>query len=189
MDSHKIIIWDDNACLGNRNASSIGAWHNSLDRRQTWYCIVSAPLQKKIDCHWTESRQTPHLCNGTLRGFGAPRSNAWEIGPTMSIIMRSIYLLKVNKGRYVCKVEKNLKGSLDLILSPSVKIQIMRRTVCLKCKGKTLLAVGFWIWKVCWQRPAMFCLYTSSKHSRPWFEFSLMVMWLNPGYLLNFFIL
>jgi hypothetical protein len=41
----------------------------------------------------------PPLCNGTVRGFGAPRSNAWEIGPTMSIIMRSIYLLKVNKGR------------------------------------------------------------------------------------------
>ena len=39
------------------------------------------------------------------------------------------------------KVEKILKGNLDLIPSPSpqVKIQIMGGKVCLKCKGKTLL--------------------------------------------------
>ena len=37
------------------------------------------------------------------------------------------------------KVEKNLKGSLDLIPSPSVKNQIMGGKVCLRCKGKTLL--------------------------------------------------
>jgi hypothetical protein len=41
------------------------------------------------------------------------------------------------------KVEKILKGSLDLIPShsPSVKIQIMGWKVCLRCKGKTLLCV------------------------------------------------
>ena len=39
------------------------------------------------------------------------------------------------------KVEKILKGSLDLIPSPSVKIQIMVGKVCLRCKGKTLLGV------------------------------------------------
>ena len=39
------------------------------------------------------------------------------------------------------KVEKNLKGSLDLIPSPSVKIQIMGGKVSLRCKGKTLLGV------------------------------------------------
>ena len=40
-------------------------------------------------------------------------------------------------------VEKILKGSLDLILSPSpsVKIQIMGGKVCLRCKGKTLLGI------------------------------------------------
>ena len=32
-------------------------------------------------------------------------------------------------------VEKILKGSLDLIPSPSVKIQIMDGKVCLRCKG------------------------------------------------------
>ena len=37
------------------------------------------------------------------------------------------------------KVEKILKGNLDLIPSPSVKIQIMGGKVCLRCKGKTLL--------------------------------------------------
>ena len=41
------------------------------------------------------------------------------------------------------KVENMLKGSLDSIPSPSpsVKIQVMGRKVCLKCKGKTLLGV------------------------------------------------
>ena len=43
----------------------------------------------------------------------------------------------------VIKVEKILKGRLDLIPSPSslVKIQIMSGKVCLKCKGKTLLDI------------------------------------------------
>ena len=40
-----------------------------------------------------------------------------------------------------CKIEKILKCRLDLIPTPlpSVKIQIMCRRVCLRCKGKTLL--------------------------------------------------
>ena len=39
------------------------------------------------------------------------------------------------------KVKNILKGSLDLIQSPSpsVKIQILDGKVCLRCKGKTLL--------------------------------------------------
>ena len=39
------------------------------------------------------------------------------------------------------KVEIFLKGSLNLINSPSVKIQIMCRKVCLRRKGKTLLCI------------------------------------------------
>ena len=39
------------------------------------------------------------------------------------------------------KVENILKGSLDLIPSPSVKIEIIGGKVCLKCKGITLLVV------------------------------------------------
>ena len=42
--------WDDNACLGVRNTSSIGAWPNSLDRRPPWYCIVSPLLQTNNYC-------------------------------------------------------------------------------------------------------------------------------------------
>ena len=41
--------------------------------------------------------------------------------------------------RYLGKVEKILKGSLDFIQSPSVKIQIIGGKVCLRYKGKTLL--------------------------------------------------
>ena len=44
----------------------------------------------------------------------------------------------------LCKVEKILKGSLDLSPSPSssMKIQIMGGKVCLRCKGKTLLDIA-----------------------------------------------
>ena len=52
-------------------------------------------------------------------------------------------LCDVLAGMAWLKVEKILKGSLDLIpsLSPSVKIQIMGRKNCLRCKGKTLLDI------------------------------------------------
>ena len=39
------------------------------------------------------------------------------------------------------KVEKILKGSLNLIPSPSLKIQILGGKVCLRSKGKTLMVV------------------------------------------------
>ena len=45
------------------------------------------------------------------------------------------------------KVEKILKGSLDLIPSPSVKIQILGGKVCLRRKGKTLLDIVNKLWK------------------------------------------
>ena len=41
----------------------------------------------------------------------------------------------------LAKVEKILKGSLDSIPSPSVKIQIMGGKVCLRRKGKTLMGI------------------------------------------------
>ena len=43
-----------------------------------------------------------------------------------------------SSGMYSSKVEKILKGSLDSIPSPSVRIQTMSLKVCLRCKGKTL---------------------------------------------------
>ena len=68
------------------------------------------------------------------------------------------------------KVEKKiLKGRLDSISSPSpsVKIQIMGGKVCLRGKGKTLLGIvnKLLYSKVCWQHPAMFCLYTFPTHN------------------------
>ena len=45
-------------------------------------------------------------------------------------------------GQFLVNVVENiLKGSLFSIPSPSVKIQIMARKVCLSCKAKTLLGV------------------------------------------------
>ena len=48
---------------------------------------------------------------------------------------------KRKTGQKICKVEKTLKGSLDSITSPSVKIQIMDGKVFLRRKGKTLLGL------------------------------------------------
>ena len=44
---------------------------------------------------------------------------------------------------YIVKAEKILKGSLDLIPSPSpsVKVQIMVGKVCLRRKSKTLMGI------------------------------------------------
>ena len=58
------------------------------------------------------------------------------------------------------KVEKILKGSLDSIPSPSVKIQIMGRKVCLRCKGKHCWAFLTNVWKqnVCRHHPAPYYL-------------------------------
>ena len=78
---------------------------------------------------------------------------------------------------YLCslfsKVEKILKGSLYLIPSPSpsVKIQIMGRKVCLMCRGKTLLGdVNKLLKTRLLTMPSNdlpYCLITSSKLSRP----------------------
>ena len=53
------------------------------------------------------------------------------------------FLIENSYSYLLCKVEKILKGSLDLIPSPppSVKIQIMGGKVCLRCKDKTLLGI------------------------------------------------
>ena len=47
----------------------------------------------------------------------------------------------IRNEKIIDKEEKIIKGSLDLIQSPSpsVKIQIMDQKVFLRCKGKTLL--------------------------------------------------
>ena len=64
------------------------------------------------------------------------------------------------------KVEKILKGSLDSIPSPSpsVKFQIMRRKVSLRCKSKTIL--GVLKTKGLLTSPSNVCHNTSGKLSR-----------------------
>ena len=75
------------------------------------------------------------------------------------------------------KVENILKGSLDLTPSPSLS------DYSNYCQESLLGIVN----KLLKTKPAMFCLFTSSKFSRQWFEFSLKVKVLgfNPGYLLK----
>ena len=75
------------------------------------------------------------------------------------------------KNKHKCfynKVEKILKGSLDWIPSPSpsVKIQIMGRS--LRCKGKTLLGIDNKLLKTksLLKSPGNVFLITSSKLSR-----------------------
>ena len=60
-----------------------------------------------------------------------------------------------------------------------------------KAKSCWVMSTNFLFSKVCWQRPAMFLIYTSSKLSCQSFEFSLKmkVMELNPDYLLKSFLL
>ena len=74
-----------------------------------------------------QQQQQPHLyaAGGHPRGGGP--------APPLPIQVR-IFFRQI-------KVEKILKGSLDLIPSPSLKIQIMDGKVCLRRKGKTLLGI------------------------------------------------
>ena len=62
----------------------------------------------------------------------------------VKIFINDFYLenhIQISTLAIAIKVEKTLKGSLDSITSPSVKIQIMDGKVFLRCKGKTLLGV------------------------------------------------
>ena len=70
---------------------------------------------------------------------------------------------------YQVKVEKILKGSLDSIPSPSVKIQIFGGKVCLRYKSKTLLGIVNKLLKTKG-------LLTSSNNVLPYY------IWIKPGY-------
>ena len=80
---------------------------------------------------WAEEAQLTKNCKVNLDVTGIYCHSLGKIDTMGSIILWKIFN----------KVEKILKGSLDLISSPSVKIQIMGGKVCLRCKGKTLLGV------------------------------------------------
>ena len=67
------------------------------------------------------------------------------------------------------KLGKVLKGSMDLIPSPSMKIQSKGGKVCLRCKGKTLLGIDnkHLKTKSLLKSPSNVLPHTSSKLSRP----------------------
>ena len=82
------------------------------------------------------------------------------------------------------KVEKILKGSLDLIPSPSssVKTQIMGGKDWLSCKGKTLLGIVKKFVDITQQCFALLHLVNFSANN-----LKVKVMEFNPGYLLQIF--
>ena len=88
-----------------------------------------------------------------------------------SVALAFLQTVLENKYKFwkiVNKIEKSKEYSLDLIPSPSpsVKIQIMG-SKGVKAQLCWMLSTNFWIQKVCWQCPAMFCLYASNKLSCP----------------------
>ena len=99
---------------------------------------------------------------------------------------------------FLHKVEKILKGSLDSIPSPSVKIQIMGRKVCLRYKDKTLIIAVNKLMKTksLLTSPSNVLPYYLKQTFPPKIEFSLKVnpgkdsysALLDPGYLLKPFL-
>ena len=69
------------------------------------------------------------------------RSNSSHGGFSGINSQNNASVTKSPSNNQVRKVENFLKGSLDLIQSPSVKIQIIGWKARLRCKGKTLLCV------------------------------------------------
>ena len=99
------------------------------------------------------------------------------------ILFIAPYLLNI---KILHKVENILKGSLDSIPSPSVKIRIMGGKVCFRCRGKTLLGDvdKHFVFKSFALLPQVNTPANNLK-----FGFLLKVMGLNPGYLLKSFLL
>ena len=69
--------------------------------------------------------------------------------PRITNILKNILFCKI-VDKY-SKVEKILKGNLDLIHSSFVKFQIMKYTWCIKAKHCSALSTIFLYSKVCWQ--------------------------------------
>ena len=98
-------------------------------------------LDKQSNKEWAQldNKKLPELerltiCVWVKLHYHRTHNQVWSYCALKNFIL-------VCSGLSMYKVEYFLKGSLDSILSPSVKIQIMGRKVCLKCKGKILLSV------------------------------------------------
>ena len=76
----------------------------------------------------------------------------WPVNFLLRIFKNSVKSTVISKVccYFISKVEKISKGSLDSIPSPSpfVKIEIMGRKVCLRCKGQTLLGIVSKLFKI-----------------------------------------
>ena len=83
-----------------------------------------------------------------------------------SLEYEMILWLQISGWQFDDKVEKILKGSLDLIPSPSLqwkfKLWAGKFAWVVEAKHCWALSTNFWKQKNCWHHPAMICLYTSS---------------------------
>ena len=121
------------------------------------YSIFFKKIEGKTKCFWDFRTFMNGIC------LKSPTLVWYQIWFTASIFWCSpggCWLFRFDARMAICipKVERILKGSLDLIKSPShsMKIQIIGRKVCLMCTGKTLSTF-------CFQK----FVYNSSKLSRP----------------------
>ena len=82
-----------------------------------------------------------HVLNACTSDSKLGRNPSWKC--IFHLCRNKFHCLNRNLIQNDNKVEKMLKGSLDLIPSPSpsVQIQIMGGKLCLRCKGKKLLNV------------------------------------------------
>ena len=118
---------------------------------QSFVCILTSPLHYRAELKFITEDCRGHvffICTQcTALQSADPLRNEYKnlsIGQCHSMqCQQAQERLRLTYALHLCKVEKILKGSLDSIPSPSpsVKIQIMGRKVCLTCKGKTLLGV------------------------------------------------
>ena len=162
-----------------------------LMRARVLRTTISACVKCKVNLFWIGHKilQNLHrlfvLCTGgDFAKFLWPFQNIWTLTHVCLTPMIASF-----------KVEKILKGSLNLSPSPSpsFKIQIMGRKLCLMCEGKTLLGVvnKLFIFKSLLITTSNVCLYISKKFFTQYFKCSLKmkVMGSNSGYLLRYFLL
>ena len=91
------------------------------------FCLDTSKSLWEIPIKWNWSK----ICHMKLnpKHYFVMKTGSW-------IILQYIFLKRI-----LLKLEKILKGSLDLISSPSPSVKIIGGKVCLRCKGKTLLGI------------------------------------------------
>ena len=124
-----------------------GPWNRPWGRMATYrwpnlpFPADSITTSLPILCGVPEVHQLHQLC---IHSINSNNSMAFPHPLTkFTDQMIGFIVTVINFNDFNNKEEKILKGSLDLIPSPSpsVKIQIMSGKVCLRCKSKTLLNI------------------------------------------------